>query len=181
MAVWAAALLILMWRYIHEGRNRYLFLASAVLALMFATKETAYLVTVVLGGLALLLALPQIVPWLRGRDSLARAAGPAGFFLLLATITLPQWSAMSSIFQDALGLTLASRDADSTGLVGVPQWEGPFLALPVLHFQWWGHLAAILAAVIGSSLLVPLNRPSARDLPVLALIIAASIAAAGVW
>ena len=179
MAVWAAALLILMWRYIHEGRNRYLFLASAVLALMFATKETAYLVTVVLGGLALLLALPQIVPWLRGRDSLARAAGPAGFFLLLATITLPQWSAMSSIFQDALGLTLASRDADSTGLVGVPQWEGPFLALPVLHFQWWGHLAAILAAVIGSSLLFPLNRPSARDLPALALIIASSIAAAG--
>ena len=179
MAVWASALLILMWRYIHEGRNRYLFLASAVLALMFATKETAYLVTVALGGLAFLLALPQIVPWLRGRDSLARAAGPAGFFLLLVTLTLPQWAAVSSIFQDIFGLTLAVSDSASTGLVGVPEWEGPFLALPVLKFQWWGHVAAILAAVIGSSLLIPLNRPSIRDVPVLALIIASSIAAAG--
>ena len=179
MAVWAAALLVLMWRYIHEGRNRYLFLASAVLALMFATKETAYLVTVALGGLALLLALPRIVPWLGGRDTLVGAAGPAGFFLLLATITLPQWSALSSIFQDVFGLTLAVRDSTSTGLVGVPQWEGPFLSLPVLQLQWWGHLLAALAAAIGAALLIRLNRPPVRDVPALVTKVAASIAATG--
>ena len=179
MAVWAVALFILMWRYIHDGRNRYLFLASAVLALMFATKETAYLVTVVLGGLAFLLALPQTVPWWLGRGSLARVAGPAGFLLLLVTLTLPQWAAVSSVFQDVFGLTLATRDAGSTGLVGVPHWEGPFLPLPLLQFQWWGHLLAALAAAAGARWLIHLNRPSVREAPILAVKIVASIAAAG--
>src|SRR5919106_45468 len=60
MAFWATALLVLMWRYAHEGRKRYLYLASAVLAFMFATKETAYFVALIFGGLAFLLALPQL-------------------------------------------------------------------------------------------------------------------------
>ena len=49
MAFWALALLILMWRYLHEGKHRYLYLAAAILAFMFATKETAYIVTLILG------------------------------------------------------------------------------------------------------------------------------------
>lgn len=59
MAVLAASLFMLLWQYIHNPRNRFLFLASGALAIAFATKETAYIVTVIFGALALLLAFPR--------------------------------------------------------------------------------------------------------------------------
>ena len=64
MAFWVTALLVLMWRYIHEEKNRYLYLAAAVLALMFATKESAYIVVLVFGAILLFLALPTLFPGL---------------------------------------------------------------------------------------------------------------------
>ena len=155
MAVWAAALLALMWRYFEEGRTRYLYLAAAVLAFMFATKETAYFVTLVFGGLAFLLALPQLAPWLTRRVSLAGLKGPAGFFLLFLTLTLPQWCPLFSLFQEPLGLTLANREGVTRGIVGAPQWEAPFITFPLYHAAWWFHS---LAALLGASLLVLLCR-----------------------
>ena len=62
MAFWATALLILMWRYLHDSKHRYLYLAAAVLAFMFSTKETAYIVTLIFGGTMFALALPHLVP-----------------------------------------------------------------------------------------------------------------------
>ena len=147
MVFWATALLVLMWRYINEGRHRYLYLASAVLALMFATKETAYLVVAIFGALMFLLALPDLVPWAMGRARLSQLAGPAGFLLLLITLTLPQWSAISSLFLDPLGLTLASAQETSTGIVGAPEWAGSQLILPVYNFPWWLHVTAIALLV----------------------------------
>ena len=77
MAFFASTLLILMWRYINEGHRRYLYLASGILALMFATKETAYLVVAVLGAISLaLVAVNGGRPQLR-QISLSRAGRPA--------------------------------------------------------------------------------------------------------
>jgi len=147
MVFWATALLVLMWRYVNEGRNRYLYLASAVLALMFATKETAYLVVLIFGALMFLLALPDLVPWALGRVKLSQLGGAAGFLLLLLTLTLPQWSAISSLVLDPLGLTLTSPQADSTGLVGAPLWSGSQLILPAYQFPWWLHVPAVILLV----------------------------------
>ena len=61
MVFWAAALLVLMWRYLNEGKQRYLYLASAVLAFMFATKETSYIIVLVFGAMLLLLSIPDRV------------------------------------------------------------------------------------------------------------------------
>ena len=72
MALWATALLVLMWRYIQDGKHRYLYLAAVVLAFMFGTKETAYIVTVIFGALAFLLALPDLIPWVLGRGKLSQ-------------------------------------------------------------------------------------------------------------
>lgn len=58
MAVLAVSLFALLWHYIHNPRNRYLYLASAVLAIAFAAKETAYIISAMFGALALLLAIP---------------------------------------------------------------------------------------------------------------------------
>ncbi len=147
MAFWSAALLTLFWRYVHEERDRYLYLAAGLLALMFATKETAYFVTLIFGGIAFLLALPHWAAVATRREKLAGAAGPAGFFLLLFTLTLPQWSALGGMFQDLLGLDLLSRGGESTGIVGAPHWGGPELLLPVAAFPPAIHgLVALMAA-----------------------------------
>ena len=102
MVFLAVALLVLMWRYVNENRDRYLYLASAVLAVLFATKETSYFVVLIFGGIMFALALPQLVPCALGRVRFDGLAGPAGFLLLLVTLTLPQWSSAVGVFQDQL-------------------------------------------------------------------------------
>ena len=78
----AVSLLVLMWRYVNDSRDRYLYLASAVLAVLFATKETAFFVVLIFGAIMFLLAVPQLVPWLFGRIRFDGLSGPAGFLLL---------------------------------------------------------------------------------------------------
>ncbi len=143
MAFWAAAILVLMWRFIHEGKHRYLYLASAVLAFMFATKETAYIVVLIFGAMMFLPALQDLVPWALGRTKFTEMAGPAGFLLLLVTLTLPQWAPMACLAQDAVGLTLCNAEGVTGGLVGAPDWGGSFVALPVYAAPWWFHGLAV--------------------------------------
>ena len=154
MAFFAASLMVLMWRYIHEGHRRYLYLASAVLALMFATKETAYLVVAVFGLISVVLVASNLRRPLLHRFSLSQVSRPAGFLLLLITITLPQWSAVSGFFQGIFGLTLVNPDAgtgsnvanvDGTpGLVGAPAWAGQTLLLPIRDLPVGAHVAVIV-------------------------------------
>ena len=157
MAFWAVALFILLWRYIHRSENRYLYLASAVLAFMFATKETAYIVTLTLGGIAFLLALPDLVPWTFRRVRLSQLTGAAGFFILLFTLTLPQWSALSGFFQGLLGLTLVNPSTVSIGLVGAPHWAEPFLSLPIYSAPWPVHWV-VAAICLGAAAWVSRRR-----------------------
>ena len=74
MAFLATSLFILMWRYIHQSKNRYLYLAAAVLAIAFATKETAYIITLIFGALAFLMALPYAA----FRPARGESSAPAG-------------------------------------------------------------------------------------------------------
>ena len=143
MAVWALGLVICMWRYIDEGKNRYIYFAAGLLALAFASKETSYLITALLG---LFLALwiiyrnaPRIVEKANLRigetttvnaigrmvaasmsqhTSLSALRGPAAFLLILITLTLPMWSAAIGIFQDTAllswsNLTFVTEDGGS--------------------------------------------------------------------
>ena len=129
MAVWALGTVICMWKYLDEGRHRYLYIAAALLGLAFATKESAYLLVGTLGLWCLLLAIrPHIgqllrpveiqgvsppvaiarvvrTLWYSDRDrqlDLANLSRPAAFVVFLITITLPQWSAFSAVLQDSV-------------------------------------------------------------------------------
>ena len=165
MAFFAASLLVLMWRYLKEGHRRYLYMASAVMALMFATKETAYLVVGIFGLVMLLLTALELQPWSFHRFKLSQVSRPAGFFLLLATLSLPQWSALSGVLQGLFGLTLVNPDpqtggnvlnVDGTnGLVGAPAWAGETLLLPVRDLGVGVNAAAV---VLGLGLLAWLLR-----------------------
>ena len=162
MMFWAVALFTLMWRYLHSQREPaqrriYLYIASAVLAFMFATKETAYLLVAIFGFIVFLAALPGLWDWVRGRAELVREGSETALFLLLITLTLPQWSAIIGLFQGLLGLTLANPDpltgnnvlnADgSKGLTGAPAWQGGALLVPVAGVPWPAHAAAIVAGL----------------------------------
>ena len=173
MAFWATALLIVMWRYVHEGRNRYLYIASALLAFLFATKETAYIIVLIFGAIMFLLAIPDLIPWALGRVRFSQLAGPAGFLVLLVTLTLPHWAAFSGLAQDALGLALVNREGVDGGIVGAPDWASPFVALPVYQAPWWLHL---LASGLMLGALLWLNRRTRR---LLMIGTAVSLAAAG--
>ncbi len=162
MMFWAVALFTLMWRYLHSQREpgqrrTYLYLASAVLAFMFATKETAYLLVAIFGLIVFAAALPELWDWVRGRAKLVREGTKPVLLLLLVTLTLPQWSAIIGLFQGLLGLTLANPDpltgnnvlnADgSKGLTGAPAWQGSVLLLPVAAVPWPAHAAAVVAGL----------------------------------
>ena len=177
MMFWAVALFVLMWRYLHGGRRLHLYLASAILALMFASKETAYLLVAIFGLIAFVAALPDILAWVQRRAPLSREGTPVAVFLLLFTITLPQWSALIGLFQGLFGLTLANPDpltgnnvanfSGSDGMTGAPAWQGSVLPLPIIDVPWIFHAAF---AIAGLALLIwlmsrgPLNHERAAGL-----------------
>ena len=157
MMFWAVALFTLMWRYLRSGSRINLCLASAVLAFMFATKETAYLLVAIFGLIVFVAALPELWAWIRGRAALVKEGTQTALLLLLVTITLPQWSAAIGLFQNLMGLTLANPDAltgnnvanldGSKGLTGAPAWQGATLLLPVAGLPWIAHAVPIVAGL----------------------------------
>lgn len=151
MAVWAVLLLIMLWQYGINSRKRYLFGAAVVTALMLATKETAYFVILFMGLAALALGWRELWEFVRTRRGLSGMSGAAGFFVLLATLTLPQAAALIALAQSPFGLTIASHDTGSTGDTGAPVWEAPFATLPLWPVPVWMHIAAA-AALVGLGL-----------------------------
>lgn len=150
MAVWATLLLIMFWRYLSTGRNRYLYGTAPTLALMLATKETAYFIILFLGVAALALGWRQFRELLMKRRGWAGLNGAAGYLVFLAALTLPQAAAAVSVLQGPLGLTLAAADAGSTGETGAPVWAALFITLPVWDAPAWGSglAAAALAGIM---------------------------------
>ena len=161
MAAWTFGLVISMWRYLDEGKNRYLYISSALLALAFATKETAYLVTFILAlFLASLVTFRSWVPisrdtivgvvsppvaafrvgsalwsaFVRGIKQ-SQTSRPASFLILLVTLTLPQWSASVSVLQDTPLLSwsnLVLANPDGVSPVGAPSGGGLVIAFLVV-------------------------------------------------
>ena len=148
MAVWALGLVICMWRYIDEGRHRYIYISAALLALAFASKETSYLITAMFGLFLVLWVLCRNVPAILDRadihfgetktvralsriataswgqiGNLSSMGRHAGFLLVLVTLTLPMWSAAIAILQDTAilnwsNLTFVTKDGGA--VVGSP-------------------------------------------------------------
>ena len=145
MVFWAMALLILMWRYLNEGKNRYLYIASAVLALAFATKETSYITVAIFGAALVLLSLNEIVPWLLGRIRFSDMGAPPAFLILLVTLTLPQWSALASIPLASFDLELVN---EGVGEVGLPVLGPPFMSFPLVKIPLAFDVLATLAIVV---------------------------------
>ena len=181
MVVWATLLLIFLWRYVESSKRRYLFGTAAVTALMLASKETAYFVILFMGLAALGLGWRQLWDVARSAGGgLADVRGAAGFFVLLATLTLPQAAAGISVLQGPLGLTMAAGDTGSTGETGAPVWEAPFVSLPVWDAPVGMHVIA-LVVMLGAALALAWFVWRARDaLDLAAVAVAVTCAVASV-
>ena len=150
MAFWSVSLLILMWRYMSEGKNRYLYLSSAVLAFAFATKETAYFIVGIFGIALFFMSITELVPWLFGRIKLRDLTGPAVLLLLVITLSLPQWSAIITLLPGGAGIDLVQPPAVGEG--GLPIWGAPFVIFPVIDLPQpvnWFLMALILIVPLG--------------------------------
>lgn len=161
MAVWAFGLVISMWRYLDEGKNRYLYFSAALMALALGTKESAYLVIATLGlFLALQVGAPTLSRLLRpveiegvsppvavGRVAktlwgsysqgfdLAIISRPTAYLLLLVTLTLPLWSAFAAIFQDTLlwsWTNLVLAAPEGNPIIGSPIGGGKVIAFLII-------------------------------------------------
>ena len=161
MAAWALGLVISMWRYIDEGRTRYMYISAGLLALALATKETAYLLIATLGlflvlmtviptlvrilqpvqieGVSPAVALGRVIRAIRSAYSegfeLSKLSRPASYLVLLITLTLPQWSAFVSFFQDTsllawTNLVLAAPEGNA--LIGAPLGGGQVIAFLIV-------------------------------------------------
>ena len=137
MAFWALALFVLMWRYLHERKDRYLYLSAAVLALAFATKETAYIIVALFGLFLFALVMANLMPFMRSRVCSSQGKAAAVFLLLMATLTLPLWAALLSIFQGSSteGVVLAYYDDPAIFPVGLPLWSQPFVSLGLVNLH----------------------------------------------
>ena len=183
MAVWATLLLILFWRYIATRRNRYLYLTAPTLAMMLATKETAYFIIFFLGTAALCLGWQQFRELVMRRRGWSELSGAAGYLVFLAALTLPQAAALASVIQGPLGLTLAAADAGATGETGAPVWAAPFVTLPVWTAPAWAGIvaAAGLAGGMAALAIVWWRERSIITIVAIALAALLTMAAAYSW
>lgn len=158
MAVWTVLLVICIWRYIDEGKNRYIYIIAGVLAFAFATKETAYLISAMFGLFLFLTVLPDY--WRRIRERIhvdeetpspiaigrvikqtwgffskdfkfAELNRPAALLFILITLTMPQWSAIVGLFQETpllSWLNLTLVNPDGVHPIGSPSGGGILIA-----------------------------------------------------
>ncbi len=140
MAVFTLALIGVMWRYLDERKNRWLYIAAALMALGYATKETQYIVVALLGAYLFTQVWPELRDWLYARKTLREFSPEASFFVLLAVLSLPLLAAGVAIFQNVLGVTLAAEDGLPGVATGSPNGAGWNFAI--------GISAAFLAAAL---------------------------------
>ncbi|MBM3933565.1 MAG: TIGR03663 family protein [SAR202 cluster bacterium] len=158
MVLFTIGLVIAMWRYFDEGKNRYLYWTAAFLALAFGMKESAYMIAAMFGlYYAIVIAAknwPSITSgivadhptppaaitrlvgrsWVSIRDGLQfRAPSRATTLLVIyITVTLPLWSAAIAVFQHSPLLEWTgitlAAPVDGTAPIGAPVRGGMVIA-----------------------------------------------------
>ena len=154
MAVFTLALVGVMWRYIDERKNRWLYIGAGLVALGFATKETQYIVVALLGAFLVTQVWKEIRDWLYARRSLAEFSPEASFLVLLAALSLPLLAASVAIFQGLLGVVLAAEDGTTGVPTGSPDGAGWIVAIGIsaafltasLAAGWYWNKRVFLAA-----------------------------------
>jgi len=156
MAVFTFAIIMLVWDYLQKGSTKSIYWISGLLALSFCTKESAFLVTALIGFYCIAIYLIQIWQQLFPLMDLRTASYPfickkfvkgitdsiqsgiairkmprsASLALFLVAITLPQWAAAIGIFQHTLFLSWTNLTLlGDIGKIGMPVGGGKVIGV----------------------------------------------------
>jgi uncharacterized protein (TIGR03663 family) len=145
VGLWTLGLVVCLWRYIDEGRHRWLYIAAGLLALSFATKEASFLnAAIFIAFLDLWIAqtLASQITKSRNLDPLATPF----LFLALAPIAwaiAALWPFLSEDRRQGIGLGERPRAADFLlilGTLSLPQFAAgiqvPLEALGMKEADW---------------------------------------------
>jgi uncharacterized protein (TIGR03663 family) len=110
MAVWAVALLAIMWHYMERPRRGLLYAWIAIWALAYTTKESVFLLAGSFGLFLLILSAPALWKWVRGNAKLSEVPPAGDLLIVLGTVSLPLWAPISGLFQGLWGITLVNPD-----------------------------------------------------------------------
>jgi len=156
MCLWTLSLFTVLWRYIKFGADKYLYLATILLAALFCTKENAYFtVFIICSFITYGFVLAQwkstskavnilgkhphnaFLQWsyflfkklyLGVKGSLSRKSS---VIILVVTLTLPLTSGFIGLFQNWIPLILISS-TESTQIIGLPVGGGVVIAFLII-------------------------------------------------
>ncbi len=143
MAVWLLGIVALVWRFMDEGKNRYLYGAAALMAFAFATKETTYMFVAIIGAALFAMGSSDVGRWVWGRASIKEWKRPAQALLVIGGIAVPLFAAgIGWGLQKLTGTTLTAADGTPGLAPGAPQTDARWVA------------GAIVVALMGGGLIV---------------------------
>ena len=155
MAVFTFGIIICIWKYLETQKPRNLYIMSGLLALCFGTKESAFLLTGLIGFYLILVTVHfvwteainkvdksqltlvhfykqfkhQILLILRNGIAQTNIPSHLSVFILVLALTLPQWSAGLGLFQHTPLLSWMGLTLLSTeGQIGMPTGGGKVIA-----------------------------------------------------
>ncbi|MDC0035720.1 TIGR03663 family protein [Chloroflexi bacterium] len=150
-------LVIVMWKYLDSGNKKNLYVMSGLLALCFATKESAYLIVGILGLYLTIttiyesftrrsfhrpspgLSYPnfmwsyttKIFKTLKSSLNTQPYSRSFTILILLISLTLPQWSAFSGLIQETMLMSWSNIvlvSGEGSPNIGMPSHGGKLLA-----------------------------------------------------
>jgi len=149
IGLWTLGLAVCLWRYIEEGRHRYLYIAAGLLALSFATKEATFLNAAIFIAFLDLWIAQTLASQIRERHNLDPLATPFLFLALapFAWAIVAVWPFLSEGRRQRIGLGERPRAADFLLILGtltLPQFAAaiqvPLEALGMQAADWSRHL-----------------------------------------
>lgn len=116
IALWTVLLYMAAWRYMHDGKERWLAVAAAALALSFATKESVYLSVAIL---LLYLNIQTTLDLLDQRGTKGQERWIEGVFLApIAWIVVALWAPLQS-WRQSRGFTTFPHAGELVIVIGV--------------------------------------------------------------
>ncbi|MBX7112147.1 MAG: TIGR03663 family protein [Dehalococcoidia bacterium] len=141
MWMWTVLLFVSVWRYLDDGRDRWLGIAAAALALSFATKESVYLTIAIV---LVYLDVRLTIEFLDQRGTKGEERWLEGLFLApVAWLLAAFWQPLES-WRTSRGFTTLPRAADMLIVIGI-------LALPQLSAAAQIPLKAMGVDVVGDT------------------------------
>lgn len=116
IALWTVLLFVSVWRYLDDGRDRWLGIAAASLALSFATKESVYLSIAIL---LIYLDLRITIEFLNQRGTKGEERWLEGLFLAPAAWLIAAFWAPLQSWREPRGFTSLPRAGDMLIVIGI--------------------------------------------------------------